>query len=237
METTKSKSSILLKDIAKQQLSGNYKTVILAYITMNLTLNLPLQLLQKILNLNTTSGSAIYLSATVIITLLTAVFTLGQCQIYLKLARNQGCALSDMWYGFRNYADKAILANLIILLKTLAVSIPFLIFLCITAATKNYYIMPFAGLTCCFFIIAAVYIQLTYSQVFYFMLDYPEESAQELLNRSARAMKGNKLRLFYLQVSFLGLIILGVLSCGIGLFWVMPYMLMTKTEFYEDIKK
>lgn len=236
METSKKKTSIILKDMAKRQLLGNYQTVILAYFAMELIISLPLQLLQKILNLNSTGGSLIYMVATIIIALITAVFHLGQCNLYLKLARGLGCQLSDMWYGFRGFADKAIVAQLIIMVKSFVTGIPFIILAGVTAATKSYYVLPFAGVACVFFMIATAYIQLTYSQVPYVMIDRPELSASEALTESARIMKGNKLRFFYLQVSFIGMWILGFVSLYVGFFWIMPYMSMTKADFYEDLR-
>lgn len=236
METTKKKTSIMLKDMAKQQLLGNYQTVILAYFIMDLIISLPLQMLQKMLNLNTTGGALIYMAATVIISLISAVFNLGQCNLYLKLARGIGCKVSDMWYGFSNYADKAIIAQLIIMIKSFVTGIPFIILAGIAATTKNYYVLPFAGVACVFFMIASAYIQLTYSQVSYLMIDHPELSATELLAESARIMKGHKLRFFYLQVSFIGMWLLGLISLYVGFFWIMPYMSMTKADFYEDLK-
>ncbi|MBD5465779.1 MAG: DUF975 family protein [Lachnospiraceae bacterium] len=235
METRKKKSPILLKDMARQHLSGNYKTMVLAYFITVLIMGIPLQLLQSLLNLNSAGGSAIYMIAYIILSLLAAVFVLGQNHLYLNITRGRIFQLSDMWYGFRNHADTAILASLIIALKTLAAGIPFIISLCVVLATRNYYIAPLAGVTCSVFLIFTVYFQLTYSQVLFLMLDFPEESATELLAHSARLMKGNRLRLFYLQVSFWGLILLGGMSLYIGLFWVMPYRNMTMTEFYEDI--
>lgn len=237
METTAKKSSSLLKAVARQALFGKYKTVVPVYITMVLAVGFPLQLLQRILNLKSSAGSAMYLAGYLIISLLTAVFILGQNRIYLNIARGHEIRFSQMWYGFQNNADKAILANLIITLKTTAAGIPFIISLCIVYATRNYYLAPLAGITCSFYLIAAAYFKLTYSQVFYLMLDLPEETASELLARSKQLMKGNRLRLFYLQVSFLGLLILGTISFNIGLFWVMPYMNMTLAGFYEDIRR
>ncbi|MBD5545084.1 MAG: DUF975 family protein [Lachnospiraceae bacterium] len=235
METRQKLTSILLKAMARQQLTGNYKTVVLAYLTMQLIIMIPLQLLKRLLNLNSSGGSAIFLAAYVIISLLSAVFILGQNRIYLSIARQQNFQLSDMWYGFQGHADKAILASLIVSLKTLAAGIPFIISLCIVTATRSYYLAPLAGLTCCIFLILTAYIQLTYSQVFYLMLDFPEESARELLAHSAKIMKGNRLRLFYLRVSFLGLFLLGSMSLSIGFLWIMPYMNMTLAGFYENV--
>jgi uncharacterized membrane protein len=49
-------------------------------------------------------------------------------------------------------------------------------------------------------------------------------------------MKGNKWRYFLLALSFLGWILLGILSLGIGFFWIIPYIETTTAAFYYDIK-
>ena len=49
-------------------------------------------------------------------------------------------------------------------------------------------------------------------------------------------MKGNKWRYFLLALSFLGWILLGILTLGIGFFWITPYIETTIAAFYNDIK-
>ena len=48
-------------------------------------------------------------------------------------------------------------------------------------------------------------------------------------------MVGHKGRLFYIYVSFLPLLLVAMLSCGIGLLWLIPYMNATQTEFFLDL--
>ena len=50
-------------------------------------------------------------------------------------------------------------------------------------------------------------------------------------------MKGSKGRLFYIDLTFVPLMLLCVLTCGIGLLWLMPYMQATKANFYLDLVK
>ena len=52
---------------------------------------------------------------------------------------------------------------------------------------------------------------------------------------SRRLMDGNKLRLFVLQISMLGWLILSILSLGIGFIWYIPYKNGVYTEFYNDL--
>lgn len=48
-------------------------------------------------------------------------------------------------------------------------------------------------------------------------------------------MVHHKGRLFYLYVSFLPLMLLGLLSWGLALLWVIPYMAATEAEFFLDL--
>ena len=55
------------------------------------------------------------------------------------------------------------------------------------------------------------------------------------MQQSKELMKGNRIRYFYLLISFFGISLLGVVSLGIGFLWIVPYMIMTEVEFYRDL--
>jgi len=48
-------------------------------------------------------------------------------------------------------------------------------------------------------------------------------------------MKGYKLDLFILWLSFIGWFILSVITFGIALIWVVPYIRLATTEFYLEV--
>ena len=75
-----------------------------------------------------------------------------------------------------------------------------------------------------------------YAMTPFVLVDNPELSCYEAIKRSQELMKGNKWRYFLLALSFLGWILLGILSLGIGLFWIIPYIETTTAAFYYDIK-
>ena len=79
-------------------------------------------------------------------------------------------------------------------------------------------------------------LSLCLSQCYFLILDFPDKSASDILRASFRIMKGHKGRLFYIELSFLPLLLLGAVSL-IGLLWVIPYMQMTYAAFYFDIMK
>lgn len=66
--------------------------------------------------------------------------------------------------------------------------------------------------------------------------DNPELSAAEAIRLSEKMMKGHKFDCFYLELSFIGWILLSILTLGIGLLWLMPYMYTALAAFYEDVK-
>ena len=78
-------------------------------------------------------------------------------------------------------------------------------------------------------------VSISYSQVYYLLIDRTELSIRNAFRESRKIMKGNKVRSFYISLSFIGMSLLGVLSFGIGLLWVIPYINQTRTEFYRNI--
>lgn len=77
---------------------------------------------------------------------------------------------------------------------------------------------------------------LAYAMTPFIIKDYPELSANQAINLSMKMMKGRKFDLFWLTLSFLGWVLLCMLSLGIGLFWFMPYWQTTLAAFYQDVK-
>lgn len=75
-----------------------------------------------------------------------------------------------------------------------------------------------------------------YAFCFMILAEYPEMRVIDALRNSANLMRGNKWRLFCLQISFIGWVILAALcTCGIGAFFLTPYMSAATAAFYDDI--
>lgn len=75
-----------------------------------------------------------------------------------------------------------------------------------------------------------------YAMTPYIMVEHPEYSAQEAIDASCDMMRGHLFDLFWLYLSFIGWAILSVLTCGIGFFWLIPYMATSQAAFYFDLK-
>lgn len=80
-----------------------------------------------------------------------------------------------------------------------------------------------------------VFFELCVALALYLYCDDPGRSAAGLLADSYRLMRGQKGRLLYLRLSFLGMTALGFLSFGIGFLFVKPYQNLAEALFYLNL--
>lgn len=95
----------------------------------------------------------------------------------------------------------------------------------------------FLVLWTCLFIIPGAIKSYSYRMVPYIIKDNPELSATETITKSREMMNGHKWRAFLLDLSFLGWILLGIVTIGIAfLLWTGPYMDSTDAALYLELK-
>ena len=99
-----------------------------------------------------------------------------------------------------------------------------------------FFMMLFIFLWSLLLVIPGIIKAFAYAMTPFVLVDNPELSCYEAIKRSQELMKGNKWRYFLLALSFLGWILLGILTLGIGFFWITPYIETTIAAFYNDIK-
>ncbi|MBR7108094.1 MAG: DUF975 family protein [Lentisphaeria bacterium] len=74
-----------------------------------------------------------------------------------------------------------------------------------------------------------------YAMAPFILAEHPEMTPMECLRASKEMMMGNKSRLFCLECSFIGWMVLGALTYGIGSLIVAPYMAAAKAAFYRTL--
>ena len=75
----------------------------------------------------------------------------------------------------------------------------------------------------------------SYRLAFFLKADHPEWSAWKVLAESKRMMYRSKLRLAYLDATFIGWWLLVLVTFGLAIFLVAPYATVSYAAFYEDI--
>lgn len=140
---------------------------------------------------------------------LSGPITLGVSSYFLKLIRNEGPSIENMFGGFKFFIKSFVL---------------------------NFLIKIFTILWALLLIIPGIIAILRYSMAYYIMMDNPQLSAFEALDRSKLMMVGYKFKLFSLWCSYLGWFILGIVTVGIAFLWINPYYETAKANFYQDLK-
>jgi uncharacterized membrane protein len=140
---------------------------------------------------------------------ITGPLVLGLAIFFLNYSRKEEANVNQLFDGFKNYG-RALGTYLLML----------------------FYILLWTLL----FIIPGIIAQMGYSQVWFILAEDDEISPNDALKKSKEMMYGYKMQYFLLGLSFIGWIILAILTCGIGLLWVLPYIQTSNAKFYEDLK-
>ena len=86
------------------------------------------------------------------------------------------------------------------------------------------------------FVIPGIIKSFEYAIIPYILADDAEITSKEAFKKAKQMMKGNKWRLFKLDLSFLGWFVLCVLTLGIGTLFLIPYVNAAAAEFYVELK-
>ena len=142
--------------------------------------------------------------------LLGGVLMLGLCSVTLSLLRTGDARAELLFDGFKGNLTNTVMTSLL----------------------YNVYIALWSLL----FVIPGIVKTYSYAMTFYILRDNPDLPANDAITESRRMMNGNKFRLFCLHFSFIGWVFLSMLTFGILLFWVIPYMQTAQAAFYESLK-
>ncbi len=157
----------------------------------------------------TSIGSSPKCKIPIISLLISGPFALGLAYFTLALSRNTDAKFRQIFDGFKDY-KRALLTYLLMLwnifIRLLLLIVP--------------------GIIACF----------AYSMTFFLLADNSSLTPKQALEESKKIMDGNKMKLFHLFLRFLPLVLLCILTLGIGFLWLMPYMQVTIAKFYDDIK-
>lgn len=74
-----------------------------------------------------------------------------------------------------------------------------------------------------------------YSLSYYILYDNSDKTGKEIVEQSEQLMNGNRWKFFWLGLTFIGWAILASFTFGIGMLWLMPYIMVTFVCFYESL--
>lgn len=229
------KTTTQLKTEARGLLLGKYGIYIATLAIMVSILFLLTSVISFVLPTDTIWGTILEYVLSFIVDLIGAVFSLGLIHFNLNICRNKPHKRSDIFFGFSSHPDKAIIARFLFGVAELVCLLPAILFGILYYITKNGILLLVASLFLAIGIVLITIIHLTYDFIYNVMLDYPNATLKECFHYCGEIMKGQRIRFFYLQVSFIPLYILSVCSLCIGFLFVIPYANIATTLFYLDV--
>lgn len=141
--------------------------------------------------------------------IITPAFTLSLVRVFLLVVRGGQPEVSQAFCGFKDFFG--------------AFKVTFLTGL-------------YTFLWSLLFIIPGIVKGFAYSMSVYVFADNPNMRARDCIAESVKMTNGHKAELFVLELSFLGWMLLGMVTLGIAYIWVYPYMCATMTNAYESLK-
>lgn len=164
----------------------------------------------------------------------------GLSYCFLAISRGWQVQITDLFFPFRYQPDKALLISLIYSAVMTVIDLPIQWVSSSLIAFSDYLyhnlfltlILVFISVAC---LILSVIFWLSFSMCYYIYMDHPELNIQQIIQSGFQMIKDNRIRLFYVYISFIGLILLSSLTCFIGLLWVVPYMEVTIAMFYHEL--
>ncbi len=163
---------------------------------------------------SSSTGESLKLSADIINILFSILIggpvAAGLAIFSLSLSRRQDARVSQLFSGFRLYG------------------------LCVSAAMLQ---CIFVFLWSLLLVVPGIIATLSYSMTYFIIADNNSITALEAITKSKEMMRGNKWKFFCLGLRFLGWSLLCIVTLGIGLLWLTPYMSVSSAQFYDDLKE
>ncbi|HIZ78662.1 MAG TPA: DUF975 family protein [Candidatus Lachnoclostridium stercorigallinarum] len=166
------------------------------------------------------------------------IVSAGIIRFFYHMCTGQEFGMGDLLYGFKNKWWRFVGLGLLFSLIGFIAGIPEII---VDVAQS---LQPWATwldgvklILSAITMVISIVISLFFGQAIYILVEDREKKVFQSLAESVRLMRGNKGRYLYFSLSFIGVTLLGLLSFGIGLLWVLPYSYCASVYFYLDIKK
>ena len=141
--------------------------------------------------------------------LIAGAFVFSFALIAMKVNKNERCDVEDVFAGFHCFW-RAFIVNFV----------------------RDF----FVALWTLLLIVPGIIKSLSYSMTIYIAIDNPNIGTLDAIDRSKTMMRGYKWKFFCLNISYIGWILLSILTLGILFFWVEPKMQQARYQFYLNLK-
>ncbi|MDD6057684.1 MAG: DUF975 family protein [Clostridiales bacterium] len=231
------RSSRELKRIARDLLNNRYSVPMGAFVTASLipaVMEIPFSL--SLGSYPSPMQIAIVLLAEFLILLVRQVLNTGVLFVHLNMTRKRPFAYKDVFFPLRRRTEHFFLVALLWRLLSLCCFLPFILGI---LTYRVFDLADFVMIATLIFgsalsALLILWVSLNYSFVFLLLADDPQISVTAAFRESRRLLKGNRVRLFYLLLSFIVWRLLSLVSLGFASLWISPYLSQIMVTFYLD---
>lgn len=173
---------------------------------------------------------------TILVAFSLEIIRVGFVKSYLDLAYGAPVRVETLFFGFKreNFGRFKVAAMYFALLPSACMLPANLVTFVLPKESRTiFWVTEGILISVGFFV--NLYLQIVWSQAYFVGLDLADKKGQELIKLSSYLMQGKKVKYFGLQCSFIPLEILSIFTCGIGYFWIIPYMQTTYGTFYLNL--
>ena len=238
-----------IKSTAKEQLLSHMWTAVLFTLFYLLITNLCTFCLAFSPSSGNVFSFLFYEMNILLINLFSGLLQTGIAAFYLNLfSERQHCTFSDLFHAFSHGPDKTLKVTLVLSLINTVCTLPYAIyslFFMPEFTMEQLFSFDYDALKYMLFAYTLLtlgeliyfFISLNFAPVYFMLVDMPNLSAAKALKMSSWLMKGSKLRLLGLELSFLPLQFVSLLTFGIGNLWIIPYKNTAAAAFYVDLSQ
>lgn len=141
--------------------------------------------------------------------LISGPLAVGLTIFALSISRKKDASVSLLFEGFKKYGTSVVAYLLMIV---------------------------FVVLWMLLLIVPGIIAAISYGLTYYIIAENDSIGPLAAITKSKEMMQGNKWKFFCLGCRFLGWALLCILTLGIGLLWLLPYMMISFAKFYDDVK-
>lgn len=141
--------------------------------------------------------------------IITPAFTLSVYRVYVNLLKGYQPSVGDAFSGFDDFWS---------------------------AFKVNFLVGLFTFLWSLLLVIPGIVKSFAYSMSMYILAENKGKPALACINESKAITNGHKMELFVLGLSFIGWYLLCVVTFGIAIIWVAPYIQATMANAYRSLK-
>ena len=177
---------------------------------------------------------------------------MGLARYNIKLCMGESASIKDLFAYYKTRLGTGMLATFLFYLFTLLWSCLFVFAAALAIAGLGVVLIllgvDFSGMPGMILIFVMILSALSfavfpltlmmayrYALTFYLLADDDTLGAVAAIRKSKELMKGNKWKMFCLDMSFIGWQLLGAMACGVGAYFVAPYVGNANAHFYCEL--